>query len=205
MRTAPDYIQFYPTLRCNRASDFCFNRGITKMDDMAPAEFRVMVDELQKLGVKRLDIIGGEPTLHIDLPLLIAYAFQQGMEQGKPTLLEPIMRVDISAPSEYVGDLMGDLNSRRGRVEGVDAEEDTQTIHARVPMAEMLTYGSTLRSTTRSVSRGSSGAGPPRRPSRREARESSAQADLGGQGIFMLSKRRRRNSTFSCSWILPKL
>ncbi len=75
-------------------------------------------------------------------------AFQQGMEAARPTLLEPIMHVDINAPSEYVGDLMGDLNSRRGRVEGVDAEEDTQTVHARVPLAEMLTYGSTLRSIT---------------------------------------------------------
>ena len=75
-------------------------------------------------------------------------AFQQGMEQAKPTLLEPIMKVDISAPTEYVGDLMGDLNSRRGRMEGVDAEDDVQTLHARVPLAEMLTYGSTLRSIT---------------------------------------------------------
>jgi elongation factor G len=75
-------------------------------------------------------------------------AFQQGMEQAKPTLLEPIMKVDITAPTEYVGDLMGDLNSRRGRMEGVEAEGDTQTLHARVPMAEMLTYGSTLRSIT---------------------------------------------------------
>ncbi|MBV9495630.1 MAG: elongation factor G [Acidobacteria bacterium] len=75
-------------------------------------------------------------------------AFQQAMEAGRATLLEPIMHVDINAPSEYVGDLMGDLNSRRGRVEGVDAEEDQQTVHARVPLAEMLTYGSTLRSIT---------------------------------------------------------
>jgi elongation factor G len=75
-------------------------------------------------------------------------AFQQGMEQGKPTLLEPIMHVDISAPSEYVGDLMGDLTSRRGKMEGVEAEEDMQTLRARVPLAEMLTYGSTLRSIT---------------------------------------------------------
>jgi elongation factor G len=75
-------------------------------------------------------------------------AFQQAMEQAKATLLEPIMHVDISAPTEYVGDLMGDLNSRRGRMEGVDAEEETQTLHARVPLAEMLTYGSTLRSIT---------------------------------------------------------
>ena len=75
-------------------------------------------------------------------------AFHQGMEQAKPTLLEPIMKVDITAPTEYVGDLMGDLNSRRGRMEGVEAEEDSQTLHARVPLAEMLTYGSTLRSIT---------------------------------------------------------
>jgi elongation factor G len=75
-------------------------------------------------------------------------AFQQGMEQARPTLLEPIFRVDISAPSEYVGDIMGDLNSRRGRVEGVDAEDESQVVHARVPLAEMLTYGSTLRSLT---------------------------------------------------------
>ncbi|HEV8658653.1 MAG TPA: elongation factor G [Thermoanaerobaculia bacterium] len=75
-------------------------------------------------------------------------AFQQGMEQARPTLLEPIMHVDITAPNEYVGDLMGDLNSRRGRVEGVDAEGDSQTVKARVPLAEMLTYGSTLRSIT---------------------------------------------------------
>jgi elongation factor G len=75
-------------------------------------------------------------------------AFQQGMELAKPTLLEPIMHVDITAPAEYIGDIMGDLNSRRGRVEGVDAEGDSQTVRARVPMAEMLTYGSTLRSIT---------------------------------------------------------
>ncbi|MGZ5442338.1 MAG: elongation factor G [Thermoanaerobaculia bacterium] len=75
-------------------------------------------------------------------------AFQQGMEQARPTLLEPIFHVDITAPSEYVGDIMGDLNSRRGRVEGVDAEDDLQVVHARVPLAEMLTYGSTLRSLT---------------------------------------------------------
>jgi elongation factor G len=75
-------------------------------------------------------------------------AYQEAMEKARPTLLEPIMHVDINAPSEYVGDIMGDLNSRRGRVEGVDAEEESQVVHARVPLAEMLTYGSTLRSLT---------------------------------------------------------
>jgi elongation factor G len=75
-------------------------------------------------------------------------AFQLGMEAARPTILEPIMHVDVTAPSEYVGDLMGDLTSRRGKMDGIEAEEETQVVHARVPMAEMLTYGSTLRSIT---------------------------------------------------------
>ena len=75
-------------------------------------------------------------------------AFQQAMEQARPTILEPIMHVDITAPGEYVGALTGDLTSRRGKMEGVDAEEDAQTLRARVPLSEMLTYGSTLRSIT---------------------------------------------------------
>ncbi|MHB0971456.1 MAG: elongation factor G [Thermoanaerobaculia bacterium] len=75
-------------------------------------------------------------------------AFKDAMERAKPTLLEPVMHVEVYAPSEYVGDLMGDLTSRRGKVEGIDAESDTQVIRAQVPMAEMLTYGSTLRSIT---------------------------------------------------------
>ncbi len=75
-------------------------------------------------------------------------AYQEAMEKARATLLEPIMHVEISSSAEYVGDIMGDLNSRRGRVEGVDAEGDAQTVKARVPLAEMLTYGSTLRSIT---------------------------------------------------------
>lgn len=80
MRSAPDYIQFYPTLRCNQNCDFCFNRGLMKMRDMGLREFRALADILRQLGVRKLDIIGGEPTLHVDLPLLITYAFQQGIE-----------------------------------------------------------------------------------------------------------------------------
>jgi elongation factor G len=75
-------------------------------------------------------------------------AFQEGMEKARPTILEPIMHVDLYAPTEYMGDLMGDLTSRRGKVEGMDAEDDMQIIKAQVPMSEMLTYGSTLRSIT---------------------------------------------------------
>ena len=75
-------------------------------------------------------------------------AFREGMAAGRPTILEPVMHVEVYAPSDYIGDLMGDLTSRRGRMDGIDTEGDNQIIKARVPMSEMLTYGSTLRSIT---------------------------------------------------------
>src|SRR6185295_6422463 len=70
------------------------------------------------------------------------------MQEAKPTLLEPIMNVEIEAPVEYAGDLMGDLNSRRGRIAGMDTKGNTQIIRAQVPMAEMLNYQNDLTSMT---------------------------------------------------------
>ncbi|HLN01964.1 MAG TPA: elongation factor G [Bryobacteraceae bacterium] len=75
-------------------------------------------------------------------------AFKNAMAEAKPALLEPIMNVEIQAPVEYAGDLMGDLNSRRGRVAGMDTKGSTQIIRAKVPMAEMLNYQNDLTSMT---------------------------------------------------------
>jgi elongation factor G len=75
-------------------------------------------------------------------------AFRKCMEQAKPALLEPIMRVEIEAPQEFAGALMGDLNQRRGRVQGMDGHGSTTIIRAEVPMAEMLTYGQQLTAMT---------------------------------------------------------
>ena len=75
-------------------------------------------------------------------------AFRAAMERVKPTLLEPIMEVEVTAPQECSGDIMGDLNSRRGRVQGMDTVGKDQVIKAQVPMAEMLNYQSTLNSIT---------------------------------------------------------
>ena len=75
-------------------------------------------------------------------------AFKKGMEEAQPVLLEPIMNVEILAPQEYAGDLMGDLTSRRGRLQGMDVKRDTQVIKAQVPMAEMVTYSPVLTSMT---------------------------------------------------------
>jgi elongation factor G len=75
-------------------------------------------------------------------------AFRAAMEKVKPTLLEPIMDVEVTAPQEYSGDIMGDLNSRRGRVQGMDTSGNQQVVKAQVPMAEMLDYQSKLNSIT---------------------------------------------------------
>jgi elongation factor G len=75
-------------------------------------------------------------------------AFKDAIESARPTILEPVMGVEVYCPQEYMGDIMGDLNSRRGRVQGMDSDNDTQIIRAAVPMAEMLTYEQTLRSIT---------------------------------------------------------
>jgi elongation factor G len=75
-------------------------------------------------------------------------AFRKCMEACKPCLLEPIMKVEIEAPDEFAGTLMGDLSSRRGRVQGTNSKGRTTIINAQVPMAEMLTYGTLLTSMT---------------------------------------------------------
>ena len=75
-------------------------------------------------------------------------AFRKCMELCKPCLLEPVMKVEIEAPDEFAGTLMGDLNSRRGRVQGMESKGRTTVINAEVPMAEMLAYGSLLTSMT---------------------------------------------------------
>ncbi|HWP85664.1 MAG TPA: elongation factor G [Terriglobia bacterium] len=75
-------------------------------------------------------------------------AFKKAMEQAKPVLLEPIMNVEVYAPEQYSGDLIGDLNSRRGRIQGMETRGQSQVIKAQVPMAEMLNYASGLTSMT---------------------------------------------------------
>lgn len=75
-------------------------------------------------------------------------AFKKAVEQAQPVLLEPIMEITIITPDDYMGDIMGDLNGRRGRVLGMDSKGKNQIIKAKVPMAEFLTYAPDLRSMT---------------------------------------------------------
>ncbi|MGO9481075.1 MAG: elongation factor G [Candidatus Kryptoniota bacterium] len=75
-------------------------------------------------------------------------AFKEGAKKADPVLLEPIMNVEVVTPEEYLGDVMGDLNSRRGRIEGIGSRKDAQVVKAMVALSEMFGYATSLRSMT---------------------------------------------------------
>jgi elongation factor G len=75
-------------------------------------------------------------------------ALKAAKDKCKPVLLEPIMNVEVTVPEEYMGDVMGDLNSRRGRIEGMESRAGAQIIRSKVPLSEMFGYSTTLRSRT---------------------------------------------------------
>ena len=75
-------------------------------------------------------------------------AFKDGCRKAKPVLLEPIMRVEVTTPDDFMGDVMGDLNARRGRVEGMEQRGNAQVVRAMVPLATMFGYATDLRSAT---------------------------------------------------------
>ncbi len=75
-------------------------------------------------------------------------ALQEGLKKAKPVLLEPMMRVDVVVPEEYLGDVLGDLNSRRSQISGIHPRKDAQVVSATVPLSEMFGYATDLRSKT---------------------------------------------------------
>jgi elongation factor G len=75
-------------------------------------------------------------------------AFKAAAKQAEPVLLEPIMKVEVVVPEEYMGDVMNDINARRGRISGMSVRANAQVIEAYVPLAEMFGYATDLRSAT---------------------------------------------------------
>ncbi len=84
----------------------------------------------------------------ISFRVAASMAFKNGAKKANPILLEPIMQVEVITPEEYLGDVMGDLNSRRGKIEGFSTRKDAQVIKAQVPLAQMFGYATVLRSMT---------------------------------------------------------
>ena len=85
----------------------------------------------------------------LSFKMAASIAFKEGLKNAKPVLLEPIYRLKIAVPGDYLGDVMGDINKRRGRIMGTDTEGDRSIIIAEVPLAEIKTYTMELRSLTR--------------------------------------------------------
>ena len=132
--------------------------GVVPKEYIAPID--AGIQEAMKAG-----ILGGYPVVDVKVKLVdgsyhevdsseMAFkvagsmAFKEAMRKADPVLLEPMMRVDIVVPEEYMGDVMGDISSRRGRIEGMEALTGAQKIKALVPLAEMFGYATSLRSKT---------------------------------------------------------
>jgi elongation factor G len=75
-------------------------------------------------------------------------AFKEALVKADPCLMEPMMRVEVIIPEQYMGDVIGDISSRRGRIEGMEARLGEQSVHAFVPLSEMFGYATDLRSRT---------------------------------------------------------
>jgi elongation factor G len=75
-------------------------------------------------------------------------ALKEGVGKGKPVVLEPIMKVEVVSPASFMGDVIGDISSRRGQIEGIDTHGETCVIHCVIPLAESFGYTTTLRSLT---------------------------------------------------------
>ncbi len=131
---------------------------------VVPKEFIPAVDQGIREAMQN-GIIAGYPVIDVkvtlfdgsyhevdssDLAFKIAasLAFKEAAKQAEPVLLEPVMEIEVITPEEYLGDVIGDLNSRRGRIEGINMRKDGQVVKALVPLAEMFGYATRLRSIT---------------------------------------------------------
>lgn len=129
-----------------------------------PARFISSVEKGLKQAIQK-GVVAGYPVVDLSISLYdgtfhtvdssdIAFqiaasmAFKEAMTAANPVLTEPIMETEVTVPSQYMGDVNGDLNSRRGRIIGIDTDENTQTIKANVPLAELYKYATDLKSMT---------------------------------------------------------
>ena len=142
--------------------EYLFENGI--VGGVVPREYVPAIDA----GIKEASesgVLGGYQTINFKVRLVdgsyhdvdsneMAFkiagsmAFKNAMAKANPVLLEPMMKVEVVVPEEYMGDVIGDINSRRGRIEGMDAQSGAQVIRSFVPLSEMFGYATVLRSRT---------------------------------------------------------
>ena len=154
------WIKFEPL---ERGTGFEFENSV--VGGSIPREFIPSVEKGLKEAITS-GVLGGYPVVDVKATLYdgsyhdvgssemafkvaASLAFKTGMSQGSPVLLEPIMKVEVDTPDEYMGDVMGDLNGRRGRILGMEEKGGKQIIRAEVPLGEMFGYATELRSMTK--------------------------------------------------------
>ena len=145
-----------------RGTGFEFENGLVGMNvprNFVPAVEKGVVEAMQS------GVVAGYPVVDVKVrfydgkshevdssemafKLAAIMAFKKGVQEANPVLLEPIMKVEVTVPEENIGDVIGDLNSRRGRVLGVESKGNYQMIQANVPMSEMLKYAPDLNAKT---------------------------------------------------------
>ncbi|MCL2376887.1 MAG: elongation factor G [Defluviitaleaceae bacterium] len=155
-------IKFEPTDANDPENAFIFENKITQ--GTIPREYIAPIEAGIKEAMQS-GVIGGYPVLGVKATLYdgsyhevdsseIAFkiagsmAFKEAMRKGDAILLEPIMKVDVTVAEEYMGDVIGDVNSRRGRIESTETRSGAMVVHAYVPLAEMFGYSTRLRSMT---------------------------------------------------------
>jgi elongation factor G len=150
------------TLEPNPGGGYKFQDKIT--GGRVPREYIPAVDQGIQAALEN-GVLAGYPTVDVKVSLMdgqyhdvdsseMAFkiagnqGYRKAAEMARPILLEPIMAVEVVTPDEYMGDVMGDLSSRRGRIEGMEARGNTQVVRAQVPLGDMFGYSTDLRSRT---------------------------------------------------------
>ena len=151
------HIKFMPTDEEFVFAEEIFGGSVPK--NYIPAVEKGLLDAIQHGGLAGYPVIGLKAVLHdgsyhavdsseLAFKMAASIAYKDGFMKAKPTLLEPVMDVKIKVPSEYTGDVMGDMSRRRGLVRGLEPIGSLTLISAKVPQAEMLTYTNELKSLT---------------------------------------------------------
>jgi elongation factor G len=147
-------------IRPTTEAEYIFNNEI--VGGVIPKEYIKPIDQGIKEALEK-GVLAGYPLTGIEVDLVygsyhdvdsseIAFkiagsmAFQDATKKAKPVLLEPIMSVEVVTPEEYMGDVIGDINSRRGRIQHMEARGNAQVIACKVPLSEMFGYATDLRS-----------------------------------------------------------
>jgi elongation factor G len=152
------HIRFSPSDQNFEFSEELFGGAIPK--NYVPAVEKGLIESMEKGPLAGCKVVNIKAVLYdgsyhevdsneVSFKIAASLAFKKGIKEANPILLEPIMKLEITVPEKYTGDVMGDMNKRRGRILGMDPQEDGKTLlHAEAPQAELFDYAIVLRAMT---------------------------------------------------------